>query len=711
MIETLSYEDLVNRVKGLEREAEKRRQADKALQKSQKTLSQIVQGSPIPTFVIDHMHRVIFWNRACETLTRISASAVMGTRKHWLAFYSRERPVMADLIVDQATEEQIVGLYGDKFRASTVIEDAYEAEDFFPELGERGKWLFFTAAPLKDTEGKIIGAIETLQDVTDRNRAAAALRLEESRLEALLELGQMVKSSLHDITEFALEQAVRLTGSSIGYLAFVNEDETVLTMHAWSKSAMKECAIIDEPITYPLKTTGLWGEALRQRKPLITNDYTAPNPLKKGYPEGHVHLKRHMNIPVFDGDRIVAVAGVGNKEEPFDESDVRQLTLLMQGMWRLLEKKRADEELKKHQDQLEELVQQRTADLIESEEKYRTLVENLPLLVYRLGPSGETLFVNPFVEDMFGFSPDEIFRNSRLWNRKIYDEDRVRVRKLRDKCFREGKEFIAEYRVKHKDGHIIHVSDHAIPFKAADGRISFVDGIMIDVTGRIKLQEQLVQAEGLKTITEVSARLAHEIRNPLMSAGGFARRLMTSMRGDDPNRGKVEIIVKEVGRLETILRMVLNYIQPLELDMSWVPPNMLVEKALSAVDMEIKERNVSMRLQLGSDLPEIFVDRYQMRLVMETLVKQALNQMKEGSILSISTFQEEGMFKLVLRYPVEQMSSDDVEHFFYPFTMSTTRYDIMDLPLSKNLVNKHGGVIDVNLEESGRLVIAISLPI
>ena len=77
---------------------------------------------------------------------------------------------------------------------------------------------------------------------------------------------------MQEITDFALEEAVRLTQSTIGYLAFLNDDESVLTMHSWSKAAMAECAIIDKPIVYPVSTTGLWGEAVRQRRPVITND-------------------------------------------------------------------------------------------------------------------------------------------------------------------------------------------------------------------------------------------------------------------------------------------------------------------------------------------------------------------------------------------------------------------------------------------------------
>ncbi|MFH1079583.1 MAG: PAS domain S-box protein [Pseudomonadota bacterium] len=184
-----------------------------------------------------------------------------------------------------------------------------------------------------------------MSDITERKRAEATQELNSRRTKALLQLNQMTYATLQEITDFALEEAVRLTQSQIGYLAFLNEDESVLTMHSWSKTAMAECAINRKPIVYPVETTGLWGEAVRQRQPVITNDYTATSPLKKGYPQGHVAVKRHMNVPVFEGSRIVIVAGVGNKTEEYGQDDVQQLTLLMDGMWRLLERKRAEEHL------------------------------------------------------------------------------------------------------------------------------------------------------------------------------------------------------------------------------------------------------------------------------------------------------------------------------------------------------------------------------
>jgi PAS domain S-box-containing protein len=192
-----------------------------------------------------------------------------------------------------------------------------------------------------------------IRDITVQKRAEERAKLDEARATTLLELSQMTDRSAAEIANQALESAIRLTGSTIGYIAFANEDETVLTMHYWSNSAMKECATIDKPIVYPVKDTGLWGEAIRQRRPVVVNDYAAPNPLKKGTPPGHVRLTRHMNIPVLDGGRIVAVAGVGNKADDYQDDDVRQLTLFMDGMWRILCRKRAEEALQKFNRQLE----------------------------------------------------------------------------------------------------------------------------------------------------------------------------------------------------------------------------------------------------------------------------------------------------------------------------------------------------------------------
>jgi diguanylate cyclase (GGDEF)-like protein/PAS domain S-box-containing protein len=167
----------------LTREAAQR--ADDALREAAETLAQIVNGFSVAAFVIDQNHLVTHWNRACAAMTGTSASEIIGTRQHWRAFYPAERPTIADLIVDQAVERDAERYYQSKFQRSALIDGAYEAEDFFPGFGENGRWLFFTAAPVRDARGQIVGAIETLQDVTERHLAEAALRESEARFRAL----------------------------------------------------------------------------------------------------------------------------------------------------------------------------------------------------------------------------------------------------------------------------------------------------------------------------------------------------------------------------------------------------------------------------------------------------------------------------------------------------------------------------------------------
>jgi signal transduction histidine kinase len=146
------------------------------LRESEDKLKNILYGSPIPTFVINSKHKVTYWNKALEEYSRIKAEDIVGTNQQWKAFYNEKRPCMADLLVDEKIND-IPQWYAGKCKASDLIEGAYEALDYFPHLSQEGKWLYFTAAPLKDSKGRLSGAVETLQDVTETKRAEEKIRL------------------------------------------------------------------------------------------------------------------------------------------------------------------------------------------------------------------------------------------------------------------------------------------------------------------------------------------------------------------------------------------------------------------------------------------------------------------------------------------------------------------------------------------------------
>ena len=146
-------------------------------------MREVLHGSPIPQFVIDGTHRVIYWNKALEQLSGITPDEIVGTTDHWRAFYEAPRPCLADLLVD-GRNDLIAAYYEDRCNKSTLLDGAYEGTDFVGHFGEQGRWMYFTAAVLKDAKGNIIGAVETLEDITERRLAEIQLAKSQQAAEA-----------------------------------------------------------------------------------------------------------------------------------------------------------------------------------------------------------------------------------------------------------------------------------------------------------------------------------------------------------------------------------------------------------------------------------------------------------------------------------------------------------------------------------------------
>ncbi|MGZ7067688.1 MAG: histidine kinase dimerization/phosphoacceptor domain -containing protein [Methanobacterium sp.] len=206
-----AHDELENKVKERTKELEdankelimeikRRKQLEEALNESKKKLKDIIHYSPVPQFVIDNNHYVIYWNKALETQSNIPSEEIVGTKNHWKAFYNYNRPCMADILVDESYED-IPNFFGDKYIKSEIQEDACEALDFFPNLGDKGKWLHFTATAIRNSKGEIIGAIETLEDVTEQKKAESEIIKSLDEKEVLLrEIHHRVKNNLQIIS-------------------------------------------------------------------------------------------------------------------------------------------------------------------------------------------------------------------------------------------------------------------------------------------------------------------------------------------------------------------------------------------------------------------------------------------------------------------------------------------------------------------------------
>jgi len=145
------------------------------LKSREQFLAETFRQSTIPTFVINSYRIVTHWNRALEKLTGINAEEVVGTCKQWMAFYPHKRPVLADLVLDCPELEAVRKVYKNSSESS-IQKGMFECMDFFPDIQDSGRWMFFTAAPLMDSDGICMGAIETLQDITEQKKAEEEIR-------------------------------------------------------------------------------------------------------------------------------------------------------------------------------------------------------------------------------------------------------------------------------------------------------------------------------------------------------------------------------------------------------------------------------------------------------------------------------------------------------------------------------------------------------
>ncbi|MCX5893450.1 MAG: PAS domain S-box protein, partial [Deltaproteobacteria bacterium] len=172
---------------GIFKDITQRKRAEWEVLREKKTTEGILEGMPVPTFVIDRDHRIIYWNRACAELTGFSSQEMVGTYRYWLPFYTHERPSMASLVVEQNIKA-LEKFFGDKnLKPSPNLPGAYEAYEYLPEFQGRERYLYHTASPIYDEEGRIRGAVQAILDMTEREQLSRELTDSEDKFRRLVE--------------------------------------------------------------------------------------------------------------------------------------------------------------------------------------------------------------------------------------------------------------------------------------------------------------------------------------------------------------------------------------------------------------------------------------------------------------------------------------------------------------------------------------------
>jgi diguanylate cyclase (GGDEF)-like protein/PAS domain S-box-containing protein len=201
-----------------------------------------------------------------------------------------------------------------------------------------------------------------MRDVAARQRAEEAQFAEERRLRSLLRISEFECQSVPELLNVTLAEIVALSDSAFGYIYAYSETEGTYTLHSWSKESAEATQIDDPKWTYELARSGIWNEVESQRKPIVVNDLGPLPGAEVESLDGGAPVARFMTLPVFSKDRIVAVVGVANKAEPYTETDVSQLTQIMDVVWKIADRQQADERMRLFAEQLEARVELRTRE-------------------------------------------------------------------------------------------------------------------------------------------------------------------------------------------------------------------------------------------------------------------------------------------------------------------------------------------------------------
>ncbi len=317
-------------VHGVTRNITDRKKVEENLRKSEERFRAIFDNSAFPIALSNVQGQWIQVNQAFASLLHYSADELMQLSNQQITY---EEDI-------EKTNSYISAL----IRGET---DHCRVEKRYIRRDGQAVWTDLAISVLRNQQGEPEAFIGVGADISERKLTEKYLKRNEARLESLLRISQYKTGNIKELLDYALDEAIALTGSRIGYIYYYSEERREFTLNSWSKDVIKECRITKPYTLYHLDRTGVWGEAVRQRKSIIINDFQAPHPMIKGYPEGHAALHRFMTVPVIVEDKIQAVVGVANKASDYDDKDARQLILMMDSVWNIAERRKGEEELKK----------------------------------------------------------------------------------------------------------------------------------------------------------------------------------------------------------------------------------------------------------------------------------------------------------------------------------------------------------------------------
>ncbi|MCX6666578.1 MAG: PAS domain S-box protein, partial [Euryarchaeota archaeon] len=564
------------------------------------------------------------------------------------------------------------------------------------------KELFEKISLLENSERATLNIMDDLQETIGRvEQAKADINQHEIHLENLFALYKMENVTDKEIFNFTLQATLKSTQSELGFIETMSKAEMVETIQAWSKQVAGQCNIMDKTVQFPITQTGLLEEIVRQRKPLIVNDYESSTEFKKGYLTGPVPIKRFLGIPIFSADRIVAVGVVANKMAEYTESDVKYFSSLLHEMWNCIERKQAGDALN------------------ESEERHRVLFESSQDALMTIEPpSWNFTSGNPATLELFKAKSEEEFTSQGpggLSPERQPDgrPSAEKAKEMIETAIRNGSCFF-EWTHKRLDGEDF--SATVLLSRIKQGEKVFLQATVRDITEMKEIQQKLIKAYDevkklAKQKNDFINQLGHDLKNPL----GPIINLLPIVTEDTKDSKLLEVLDVINRNAMYMKELVMNTLalaqlegKTINFDFQILDLFTLVENTIADNGYLLEENNIKTENRMDKEIA-VNADALRLKEVLTNLLSNSIHYMykygveKTGGKIIINAKKDNNFVTVSIQDTGVGLTVKQLEHLFEEFYKAdSSRHDRqstgLGLAICKRIVEKHGGKIWVDSE-------------
>ncbi len=667
-------------------------------------LESLIENSADAIVTTDLNGIVTSWNKGAEKIYGYDETEAIGRYLPFVPEFLRE------------TENE----YTERVKNGEVLKDI---ETLRQRKDGRMIEVSLTLSPIKDASGEIIGISGISRDISEKKQVEKELIRRNQEMSRLFFIISAMRSTLDLDRLLRMILSAVTMGDGLGFnravLFLVDEDKRVLkgamgigpssqeeAWKIWQRLSLEKRTLDDvmaeiekEPsikdsfldrlsrgIEVPLHIDSILTLAVKEKRPFNVSNVKG-EPLSDPVLIQQLGTEAYAVVPLISRDRVIGVLWVDNlfNKRPITDEDMGFLTAFSNQVAAAIESAKLFEQVSFAEAELENI--------------FRSITD----MVYFTDVDYTIKSVNKAVAERFGLPEEGII------GRKCYEVfhgmDEPWKKCPHHKTVETKKAYVEELEDPHLGGTFLTSTS---PIFDMSGNFLGTVHIVRDITEIRLIRERLASAERMAALGEVAAKVAHEIRNPLVSIGGFAQRLEKKLDGN--LKEYAGIISNEVKRLEEILRDILGFVREVRLTTMPVNLNDLLLNIFSLVESEIVEREIILETSLG-DLPVVRIDPERIKEALLNIVNNAIQAIVTHGKITVKTYVWDAYVVAEISDTGAGIAEKDLPFIFDPFYTTKATGTGLGLAITRRIIEEHGGMIKVESRFGEGTTMKVFLPV